>query len=266
MKTVGFCKYGALLTVAFILIDCSPSAHLSTSGLHDSDSLDDCPFTIPYRAWFFNQPPNSFVGYPREDATAGQDALVRIKGYKMMFVKGKLKYYQEDFFRDKQDSVSFYYDETDTLYAGKFHPVDSFYICCSGKVLLMSSGPETMVDTTDAPGCGTQGCQETDTAFLYGKGTCKLFRYSQAMSWIQAEEAAIKILCQQSVVRYASLRKKIQTGDRTERSNTVEYEMNLVVRNTKITARYYDKANNRCTVLAACRKTDIYPWQEKQNE
>jgi hypothetical protein len=266
MKIAVLCKYGILLTVAIMAANCSPPPHLDSADFINSSSEDDCPFTIPYRAWFFNPPPNSVTGYPREGVTAKQDAIVRIKGYKMMFVKGMFKCYREGSYHNKQDSISFYYDETDTLSAGKFYPVDSFYICCNGKIWLMSSAPEKTIDTTNAPGCRTQEGQPVDTAFLYGKGTCKLYRYAQAMSWIKAEEAAIKTLCQQSIIRYASMRKKLITGDFEERSNTVEYEMNLTVHNTKIITRYYDKANNRCTVVVACRKTDISPLKEKQND
>jgi hypothetical protein len=130
----------------------------------------------------------------------------------------------------------------------------------------MADGLLSTIDTSVVSACrsspdGAAG-PDADTQFIYGRGAHTLQYYGQASSWMAAEESAIKALCRQSVVHYASLVKMHETGERTEISRTSRYGMDLVVRNVKIVCRYYDVAATTCTVWAACRKTDIHSWKE----
>jgi hypothetical protein len=221
---------------------------------------DQCPFETPYRAWFFNPWPGTVAGYPAHGISAQSDALMRIRGYSRMFVKGTLRYYNDGEYDDKQDSISFYYDDGDTQTVKGYKAVDSFFVCCSDKIVLMCAGTAAAIDTTDVSGCNAMVFHpDNDTRQLYGKGTVKLSYYDQASSWIAAEELGIKILCRQSVVHYATMQKMNESDDQTEISTTVRYALDLVVKNIMVVSRYYNPGERTCTVWVACKKTDVNP-------
>jgi len=254
-------RYTLLLLAAGIALSAVNCAHTSKAAQINTTD-EQCPFETPYRAWFFNPPLGTVVGYPQDGITAEQDALVRIKGNARMFVKGKLRYYNDNNYNNKQDSISFYYDDSDTQAVKGFNKVDSFYICCSNNLCILSSDSTKTIDTTNVSGCSsTRFYPNDESGYLYGKGTAKLSYYNQASSWMAAEELGIKTLCRQSVVKYATMEKMNESDTQTEISNTVCYELDLVVKNVIVLSRYYNPGDRTCTVWVACKKTDVNPWK-----
>ncbi|MGB7567107.1 MAG: hypothetical protein WBM07_04550 [Chitinivibrionales bacterium] len=240
-----------------------------SSPVHQSiDSTANlCPITTLYRSWFFNPPSGTIAGYPQKGTTAEQDARIRISGYSRMFVKGKLRYYSDGTYDDKQDSISFYYNDSDTEITKRYSIVDSFFICCPAFICLLSENPKNTIDITNASACKSSlREQSNDEALLYGKGTVKMSFYAQASSWMMAEEQAVKALCRQSAFYYASLVKMNDNGHTTDISKVMRYEMDLEVRNLTVVSRAYEVKDNYCTVWVACKKSDISPWKDTKNE
>jgi len=126
----------------------------------------------------------------------------------------------------------------------------------------MSENPKNTIDTTKISACKSPlREQNNDDAFLYGKGTVKMSFYAQASSWMMAEEQAVKVLCRQSAFYYASIVKMNDNGHTTDISKVMRYEMDIEVRNLIVVSRAYDVKDNYCTVLVACKKSDISPWK-----
>jgi hypothetical protein len=238
--------------------------HTVVGSTAESNTVS-CPFETPYRAWFFNPPAGTVTGFPRKVISATEDGLIRARGYSKMFVKGRLYYYKDQLQTDKLDSISFYYDNADTISIQNCKVVDSFFVCCTFYIGLLSADSQFTADTTNVKGCESseESQKQPDNAeYLLGKGSSKLQLYDQASSWMRAEELAIKEVCHQSVMHYASLQRMHVSGDQTQISTTMRYEQDLVVKNVKIISRHYDLESRFCTVWAACKKSDIYPWKE----
>jgi hypothetical protein len=271
---MAYCRFAIYFSILFcsaiIIGSCSSSRKMRSLERTISSNADNCPLTTPYRKWFFYPPQGTVVGYPQKGTSALSDAIIRARGYSRMFVKGTLRYFSNGPYDDKQDSISFYYDDSDTQITKQYSVVDSFFICCPAFVYLMSAGPKIAIDTSNTSGCDAPAINDTqlirDSGLLYGKGTCKMLYYDQASSWMEAEEQAVKTLCRQSAIYYVSLIKMRDSGNRTELSKVMRYEMDIEVIDLTVVSRYYEVAGNTCTVCVACRKNDIHPWKGTQNE
>lgn len=256
-----------LYSILLMIVNCSPHQATILADQLANVQADDCPITTSYHAWFFNPPQGSITGYPQKGIPAAHDAQVRIQGYSRMFVKGKLRYFSDGSYDDKQDSISFYYDESDTLANKNYSIVDSFFICCPASVCLMSINTKSGIDTAEISACESSGSPYiVDTAMLYAKGTSKFNLYDQASSWMTAEEQAIKTLCRQSAFYFASQVKMSDDRQTTDVRKVIRYEMDLEVKNLRVISRSYDVVQNACIVSVACNKTDISPWKGTPNE
>ena len=177
---------------------CAPSTRKVTSL--GTESADECPLDVPYKSWFFNQPSNTTVGYPHEGTSAFKDAVSRYVGYQEMRANGFYRQYNEDAYFNEQDSIYFYFIEPDSSVVNSLHIIDSFFICCSHYVYLVSSD-SLAVDTTNFLACEAENTPSEPAGedIIIGSGTARMQHYNQEASWIEAEQTAVKRLCERYV-------------------------------------------------------------------
>jgi hypothetical protein len=255
------------ICVIIFLTGCTPDIAHKTASLNDTSDSTVCPFEVSAKAWFLKPPDNTVAGYPQVSGTALRDAKIRLAGYKRMFVKGKIKSFHDETYYNKIDSISFFFDSTGTGSFQNLQILDSMFICCPMEVYLATedTAENVIIDTSPQSPCIPPHTflpeNYQDSVYLYGKGTCGLSYYNQAISWMCAEESAVKNLCRQSLIRISSITKGITSNDMSNINATVSIEMDIEVRNARVVARYYDLKSNSCIVWIACKKSDVIPWK-----
>ena len=258
----GNVKTTVILLIAVILGCCRQCHEKSSINVFAISDKPSCVIDTKYPVWFFNPPKGAITGYYHDTVTSLSDAKIRAAGYHSMRFYGKFCYYEDDRTDDFQDSISFYFKEPDTVLAENLQVVDSFFMCCTGKIYLLAEKVYA-VDTTRVDACAWF-VKEMDppAGKISATGEYRFEYYNQSLSWMHAEEAAVKNLCNQALHQFASLRKK----DESELSTTMMKQFDLSIKNVFIEQRIFDSADNICRVTISCNADDIVPTPSNKVE
>lgn len=240
-----------ILCGALLFQRCSPQ----NTHVHVESSTDTfCIIDTPYPAWFFNPPPQSITGYFYDTTDAVTDARARAAGYRNMRVHGTFRFFEEGKWDDFQDSIRFYYNIPDTAAIQSLHIADSFFICCSGYLYLMTPA-SAVYDTTRVNVCEYGNGKETPQANrIYAYGEYRFEYYNQYLSWMHAEEEAVKQLCSRAAHQFASLTKQVDHII----SATIMKRFDLTIQNIAVEKRTFDSENRICRVVVSCDTADIF--------
>lgn len=168
---------------------------------------------------------------------------------------GKFRYYEDRRSDDFQDSIFFYFNQADTAMTESLIAADSFFMCCTGKIYLLKAG-NTIADTSRIDPCSfTEQENFVGKDIISATGQYRFEYYNQSLSWMHAEENAVKELCDKVLFHFASL-KKMSGADI---STTIMKQYDLIVRNITIIQRNFDAENNVCRVTISCKTSDIEP-------
>jgi hypothetical protein len=114
----------------------------------------------------------------------------------------------------------------------------------------------TTIDTTRVDACTySRKPNEKTTGRIIATGEYRFEYYNQSLSWMHAEESAVKELCDQALFRFASLRKKTES----EMSTTMLKQFDLSIKNIVIEQRVFNADDNVCRVTISCDADDIVP-------
>jgi hypothetical protein len=252
---LGKVKTTVILLTAVVLGCCRQCHEKSSINISTTSNNPSCIIDTKYPVWFFNPPQGTVTGYYHDTVTSLSDAKIRAAGYHSMRFYGKFRYYEDDRTDDFQDSLSFYFKEPDTLLAESLQVVDSFFMCCTGKIYLLAEKVYA-VDTTRVDACDySLKTKDTPAEKIFATGEYRFEYYNQSLSWMHAEETAVKNLCDQALHRFASLRKKTES----ELSTTMMKKFDLSTKNIVIEQRIFDAADNICRVTISCNAEDIVP-------
>lgn len=242
-----------ILMVSIILSSCSIIKR-------SNQSLDYKPNTL-YKSWFFNTPANTIVGYQTSVDLPYLDGKIRFNGYRETRVKGFLRQYHADDDFNEQDSI-YFYTINDTVFFDSVVVLDSFFLS-KFYVYLFALGNKTIHK-------GNAYLYELETVSwlketpkengkIFAKSSKIFTYYDQASSWMQAEEDAIKNLCQNSVIHLETLQMYNSNNNNEELSDVFKVTLDLTVKNINIVQRYYDVKTQTCHVLVSCKSEDIVP-------
>lgn len=248
-------KAAAIFSSALLFL-CSRHCH-SKSAETVLPAVDKpaCVMDTRYPVWFFNPPEGTVAGFYHDTVSSLTDAKIRAAGYNSMRFYGKYRYYEDNRSDDFQDSIFFYFNSSDTVLAESLTVADSFFVCCTGNIYLLAM-KNAVIDTARVDACAySRKIEEKGYGKITATGEYRLEYYNQSLSWMHAEENAVKELCDQVLYHFASLRKK--TG--SEMSTTIMKQFDLSVRKITIEQRTFDTENNLCRVTISCDTSDVIP-------
>ncbi len=263
-RQVVFCNFRqkaatALLTVVFL--GCCRQSLDTPPGITSTTDESSCVIDTKYPVWFFQPPRGAVSGFYHDSVSSLSDAKIRSAGYRSMRFFGKFRYYEDSHTDDFQDSISFYYMEPDTILAESLQVVDSFFMCCTGKIYLLAENTYS-VDTTRVDACAwPKNVKRLPAGKISATGIYRFEYYNQSLCWMHAEESAVKNLCDQALHRFASLQK--QNG--SELSMAMMKQFDLVIKNIVIEQRIFDAEDNICRVTISCNADDIVPQQSSKD-
>ena len=259
-RQVIFCNFtqkikatAAILTVVFL--GCCRQCLDTSSGSALATDEPFCVIDTKYPVWFFQPPRGAVTGFYYDTVSSLSDAKIRAAGYRSMRFFGKFRYYEDEQTDDFQDSISFYFREPDTVLAENLQVVDSFFMCCTGKIYLLAEYAYS-IDTTRIDACSwSANKKDIPAGKMFATGEYRFEYYNQSLSWMHTEENAVKNLCDQALHRFASLRKQ----DESELSTVMMKQFDLAIKNIVIEQRIFDEADNICRVTISCNIGDIVP-------
>jgi hypothetical protein len=252
-----------LFSFSFLYYNCAGNIkHFQNQLDNNNSAISPCPIDTHYPIWFFNPPPGTILGYYHDTISSARDANIRSIGYRDLRVYGTLRYYGDGRSDDFQDSVRFYYQEPDSVTLNKMACVDSFFICCSGYLQLFAPKGLT-IDTSRIDPCGfSKTLPKVVCNRLIANGEYRFEYYNQALSWMHAEENAVKALCNWALHWFSALQKK--NGE--EISTVMMKRFDLSIKNIRIEQRRYDEQGNICNVTISCDTTDILAAPRKEHD
>lgn len=251
----GNVRTTVILLITVVLGCCRRCHEKSSIQAFATSDKPPCVIDTKYPVWFFNPPQGTVAGYYHDTVTSLSDAKIRAAGYHSMRFYGKFRYYEDDRTDDFQDSISFYFKEPDTVLAESLQVVDSFFMCCTGKIYLLAKNSYA-IDTTRVDVCAwSMKIKDASAGKISATGEYRFEYYNQSLSWMHAEETAVKNLCDQALHRFAALRKKTES----ELSTTMMKQFDLSIKNIFVEQRIFDAADNICRVTISCNADDIVP-------
>ena len=89
---------------------------------------------------------------------------------------------------------------------------------------------------------------------MFATGEYRFEYYNQSLSWMHAEENAVKNLCDQALHRFASLRKQDN-----QITTVMMKQFDLAIKNIVIEQRIFDEADNICRVTILAISVILFP-------